>query len=333
MGTSPIEFRCHHCGRRLRTSRHKIGKQVVCPRCRQKTLVELPNKEPAAHFVDSAAVEAPPIEAPPIETAPIETAPIETVPVETAPLEPTRRHEPIADSPRTLDAAAPPTAAPPTAAPPTAAPPTAAPPSTGAPTEATHSSASAPASTLALSRTTVLALVLLTAILPLAGFAMGWLAGRAVPADSEAAPRQPCLLSGQVLLPTGEADADAVVVLLSDRNTPSSIERFPANLLLPSAQPIEPTDILFKNMRSHDADATRSDSNGRFTVRPPDHGAYYLLVLSTKQNDEPNAIPRADIAQMGRYVDRPADLIRNHRYRWTDLKITGDRLDHQVQLP
>jgi hypothetical protein len=135
-----------------------------------------------------------------------------------------------------------------------------------------------------------------------------------------------------VTIGNNEPDPNAVVLLFSVASTPPSREKIAVEMLQPSAPALEPTDSAVKQLHSWDGDVTRTDSRGHFTVRVPDKGSYYLLVVSTTQHNEPAAIDRSDIAQLGRYVTRPADLIRNHRYLWQTLDIQGDVYDHIAHM-
>lgn len=185
--------------------------------------------------------------------------------------------------------------------------------------------------TYSLNRTAITILASLVVALPVAGFGLGWLAGRAAPAVQSTRVRQPALLAGEVLQADGDGDSSAVILLFPVDSAPSSGDRLVVEPLQPSAEPIKPGSALHRRLRSMDADTTRTDGRGSFTVRAPDVGEYYLLVLSARQNSQATVIPREHIAQLGRYVDRPADLIRNHLYRWQQVDIAGDRFDIAVQ--
>jgi phage FluMu protein Com len=292
-----IEFRCQNCGRRLRVRREKLGKQVACPRCKQRTEVTIP-AESAGNSTDSSD------DATNVASAESANPDRQTVstPGEASDLPDKPNSAADVSIQLVYDRS-----------------------------EPTDSQASPSSTAISLTRTGVLTLTILIAGLPMCGFALGWLAGRAVPAVQAVRPRQPCFLSGQVTV-RDEPDPNAVVLLFSATSSPPSREKLAVEILQPSAAVLKPTHNAVKQLHSWDGDLTRTDSDGRFTVRVPDKGAYYLLVLSTTLHKESAAIDRSDIAQLGRYVTRPANLIRNHRYLWQTLDVKGDVYDHDVDV-
>lgn len=292
MTSTPIEFRCQHCGRRLRIGRGKLGKRVACPRCKQKTDVVLDEEVSAAEELPNSVHPA----APPQSSG--EEVPIQLV-----------HDRSVSPSNAATNAAA------------------------GTDTNGANAASSSDEPTFSLTKPTVLALAVLVVALPVGGFGLGWLAGRAAPVVQASRSRQPAFFSGEVVDASGAPERNAVVLLFSERTAPQSSDRLVVETLRPSATPLKPTDQVVRDMRTFDADTTRTDEQGRFTVRAPDTGSYYLLVVSTKQNSRVSVIPRSDIAQIGRYVDRPADLIRNQRYHWRPIEIKSDQFEHVVKMP
>ena len=338
MNSSPIEFRCQNCGRRLRIGRGKLGKLVACPRCKQKTEVVLSEDGSDG---DELSGKQRPAQQRPAQQRPAQQRPAQQRPAQpTAP--PTSDVVPIQlvhDLEAPSSRAATPTAATARAAATDGAATDGAA-TDGAATDgaATDGAATDGAATddepaFSLTKSSILALGILVVALPVVGFGLGWLAGRAVPVVQATRTRQPAFFAGEVVDASGAPDSNAVVLLFSERNSPQSSDRLIVETLRPNATPLKPSDTVVRQLRSFDADTTRTDSLGRFTVRAPDVGRYYLLVLSSKQNSQPSVIPRSDIAQLGRYVDRPADLIRNQRYRWEPIEIDTDRYEYVVQLP
>jgi len=274
-----------------------LGKQVACPRCKQKTDVVLEEEVSDAEDLPNSAHPVTPPQSSGIEV-PIQLVHDRSVSPSATPGNDTLGND-------THDRA----------------------------TDGASTVTSSDEPTFSLAKPTVLALAALVVALPIGGFGLGWLAGRAAPVVQASRARQPAFFSGEVVDARGNPEPNAVVLLFSERTAPQSSDRLVVETLRPNATPLKPTDQVVRDMRTFDADTARTDGLGRFTVRAPDVGSYYLLVLSTKQNSQVSVIPRSDIAQIGRYVDRPADLIRNQRYHWRPIEIKSDHFEYVVKMP
>ena len=67
------------------------------------------------------------------------------------------------------------------------------------------------------------------------------------------------------------------------------------------------------------------DADGKFQVRLPDTGRYFVLVVSSNAYRNAGQDPsRGDIAQLGRYVQPPMDLLGQSKYEWRERTIRSD---------
>ena len=96
--------------------------------------------------------------------------------------------------------------------------------------------------------------------------------------------------------------------------------------LRPSDPPPEAMQRGVEIIRTIGGAYTRADEQGRYQLRLPDRGNYYVLVVSNHaQNASLDEIKTPDLLKMGRYFDTPADLLGKQKYQWTEANIRADR--------
>lgn len=141
------------------------------------------------------------------------------------------------------------------------------------------------------------------------------------------APR-PCYLTGRIAYSgsSGAAvpDSGAVVIVVPQD------ERLEQKAPVEGLRPGDPEPALdhpaVERLKSIGGDYTRTDAQGRFKLRVPDTGEYFLLVLS--HGAKRRAGERLDpvqLAQIGRYFLSAPDLLAEHRYLWRSETIKRDK--------
>ena len=170
-------------------------------------------------------------------------------------------------------------------------------------------------------------------LVAVAAFGLGYLSGRggdATPGDlsgnrtDRAAAQKRVPVEGKVLLDAGSGktsgDAGAVVIVLPSAKTPSP--RLPSQGLGPADPPLSPDDRTAKLLGEFGGATARIDSGGDFSLFVPESGAYRVLIVShkaTRAADVP--IDQADLALLGNYFEKPADLLRSYKYRLMKLDL------------
>jgi hypothetical protein len=73
---------------------------------------------------------------------------------------------------------------------------------------------------------------------------------------------------------------------------------------------------------------SRADLQGRYRLRLPDRGKYFLLVISHHSPRSREKPPEtAAMQQMGRFFESPSDLVAGKSYAW-ELKFVRGDLQH-----
>ena len=169
----------------------------------------------------------------------------------------------------------------------------------------------------------------LLGVLALVCFSIGLLTGGAFFSTPSGAPSaaQPCVISGAVTYSAGNrtlVDAGAVVIAVPQVDELD--ERAPVSGLRPLDPEPRPMHRGVEIIRSIGGAYGRADDKGRFELRLPNRGSYFVLVISRRaQHPTVAGVKTADLLKMGRYFDVPADLIGKQKYQWTAEIIRGDR--------
>jgi phage FluMu protein Com len=145
-------------------------------------------------------------------------------------------------------------------------------------------------------------------------FVFGLIVGSRSSGDGASTKLQSAIVSGTVLVQNGAKgstpDEGSVVVLLPATKRPD--EKAASTGLGPDdPQPDEDHQALAM-LRSLGGDYTRADRKGRYQVRVPTTGRYYLLVISRSHRRSENEQPKpSELAQLGRYFLPATELLAN----------------------
>ncbi len=169
----------------------------------------------------------------------------------------------------------------------------------------------------------------LLAVVALASFAIGLLAGSTF-SGGDAGPREPqaCVIEGTINYAAGNrnlADEGAVVAVIP-QNRQKPDEKAPAIGLRPADTTPGEHNRGVAILRELGGAYSRTDQRGRFEVRVPDRGKYLVLVISrSRQMASLDEISTADLLKLGPYFDNAADLLGKQRYQLTQEVVRGDR--------
>ncbi len=190
---------------------------------------------------------------------------------------------------------------------------------------------------VAISRTSLYAAMAASLILAVAAFGLGMLFGggwtSAEVANLEASP---CDVTGEVLYARGAeapaADEGAVVVLLPRDERPSRDQRIPGERLGPLQVPPPANDEAIRAIRKMGGDYARVDRQGRYRLRSPDRGRYYLLVISANRKlKSPEEASRSDLSEIGGFFHESLLLLGDQQYSWRVLRVDDHRkVRHRV---
>ncbi len=136
--------------------------------------------------------------------------------------------------------------------------------------------------------------------------------------------RRPCTVSGQVTVQDARGhavpDSGCTACLVPTSAYPET--KFAATAFRPGSASLPRDRSAAELVRQLGGDFVRTDSGGRYQLRVPSPGRYYLLVISHhafRAADE-SPSPR-DLAQMGRYFLPVTDLLDDHKYSWQVLQL------------
>ena len=182
---------------------------------------------------------------------------------------------------------------------------------------------------LAVSRRLIYFQGALLAVVAAMSFTLGILVGGATIGSSpgDAGIPQPAEISGKITYAAGGGgrlpDTGAVVVVLPVDVKPE--QKVPVDGLVPSAPSPAPDDPGLQAITAIGGDYVRADVNGEYRVRVPDHGKYYVLVLSGNARRSPSTeLKRSDLAQLGDFFLPAPDLLGQSRYEWSEQTIRRD---------
>ena len=182
---------------------------------------------------------------------------------------------------------------------------------------------------VAVPRSVLYAQGILLAVVALASFVLGILIGSSGKTQVVELPAQPCVLTGFVEYVGGSGqnrpDNGAIVLVVPTEERPSRESKAEVAGLRPGDPiPRDDSDNL-RIIRSIGGAYTRVDADGQFQIQLPDTGRYFVLVVSGNAyrtaGQDPN---RGDIAQLGRYVQPPMDLLGQSKYEWRERTIRSD---------
>jgi hypothetical protein len=326
----PIRFACPQCRQKLSISSRKAGTLADCPRC--KTAIQIPQPtepapsqrerlprpvqrpmerpptKPIAQLADLEAASPPITWIEPDQSAAaaeaVASPAIVQIADEPAPIETTFE----ADDGGALELVY----------------------DTGDPPAVEH--ASEPVDVIAVPRWIIYLQGGLLAVVALASFAIGLIAGSTFD-SGERGPREPvaCTLEGTINYAAGNrnlADAGAVVAVIP-QNQLRPDDKAPAVGLRPEDTLPGANDRGVSVLRELGGAYARTDNRGRFQVKLPDRGKYLILVISnSRQLKSLDEISTKDLVELQPFFDNAADLLGRQRYQLTQEVVRGDwRLD------
>jgi hypothetical protein len=176
---------------------------------------------------------------------------------------------------------------------------------------------------------------ILLGVVGLLAFALGVLVG----GGRSPAPHHPLatphLVAGQLQYQTDgdhrRPDAGSTVLVLPAEHRPGPNERASIEGLRPQDPSPNETNPSLRAIQAMGGSYTRTDDQGRYRVRVPKPGTYFVLFVSANAYRE-NAedLDKTDLAQIGRYVLPATDLLGDRAYHWDRIVINRDwTMDHQ----
>ena len=117
-------------------------------------------------------------------------------------------------------------------------------------------------------------------------------------------------------------DDGSVVLVLPQSQRPAPTGKAPVEGLRPGdPMPREESENL-RIIQSIGGAYARTDNAGRFQLTLPDHGQYFVLIVSkNKYRAAGDERDKADIAQLGNYVLTPTELLGESKYEWREITI------------
>lgn len=301
----PIRFRCEHCRQRLTVSERKAGAMANCPKCHQRIQIPSdPGGEAGGPAEESSS--APPADG----DASADSTPSHTPTGDAAATSP-------ADS--DLFSFADSTAG-----------------------EATHDfhadqwvfDDGEPVgrfdpTKVAVSRHMLFMQGVLIAAVGVVCLLLGIMIGQLTAPRAVATGPKPCVIQGTVKLAKAGRDAfpdiGSLAVALPVEQRPNRNAKISIESLRPGGQRPQRNDPSIRAIRSLGGDVAMADANGRFQLKLPDEGKYFVLVLSNNADRGPNEeLDKRDLMQMGSYLLYPNELLGDRKYEWKNRTVRGN---------
>ncbi len=288
----PIKFACEHCGARLSVSSRKAGARAKCPKCQQTLTVPARPQAEAGKPTEAAAE-----------------------PSDSAPAPQTQEEQDdllaeflVYDSEAELVYAA-------------------------DDDEESSSLAGFQASLdpdkVAVPRSILYMQGALLGLVALMSLIVGILVGRGCSPASESddAGPQTCLISGMVAIEdamggTAPDDGAAVIVVPRDLHPEQKAEIVG---LRPQDTPPDENHAGLQTIYGLGGDYARTDLEGRFQLRVPDRGSYFLLVISAHVSQDDKEQSKSTLAQIGRFFRLTPEMFEGHAIRWQEEDVRRDR--------
>jgi hypothetical protein len=302
----PIKFPCQSCRRILSVSSRKVGRKAQCPKCGQPLVVPTAEEaETALALVQAALVESTLVESTLVES---ERAPGKEP--EDDPLAQFVIYDDEEDF--HFDKTAADNDAPP------------------------RDAERIDPSRVALPRIVLYVQGVLLGVVALVFFTLGLVIGMRSGGggDEQAGRPRPCEISGAVVY-MDEAqrqapDQGAVVIVLPKGTTPADKIDYQGLGPHDPAPPAGHAGVAA--IQRIGGGFARADVEGKFTLRVPDRGDYYVLVISAGENRPDGAgTDRRVLAELGNYFTSATDLLGRSLYRWEEERVQYDR-QMNVQL-
>jgi hypothetical protein len=164
-----------------------------------------------------------------------------------------------------------------------------------------------------------------------ASFGLGYLIGRggnarpAINTSTQSLDDKRVPVDGTVMLAplTGapQADAGAVVIALPDDPAHPPKPLAPSGFR-PEDQPAGASDPGMRALASLGGTVARTNNEGSFSLVVPRPGLYHFLIISKHIAREPgDALERQELQEVLKYFDPPADVLKDHRWKWIQRKV------------
>lgn len=309
----PIQFRCNHCRQRLAAPTRKAGSNVACPRCGEQIEVPKPVNKPVSGSTNAATPAPPASSSPP----PLKASTPPPVPHSASEHPAKTAVEENTDSDWQVF-------------PDTTVSRSTKKPSTFSSHRKPLADEESTSEYVGVSRLTLFLQGVLIAIVAFVFFVAGMFVGRNSGVSGQAIVSSvPVELSGRVVFRTSgrrTPDSNAVVLLIPQTTQPD--QKLPAEGLRASDKPISDLHASIKEIRHWGGDYIKADTGGRFRLKAPKSGPFFLLVISANV-DRRGARPElSDLAEIGRYFLPAVDLLGDQAYQWQSIRIVGTK-----QLP
>jgi hypothetical protein len=95
--------------------------------------------------------------------------------------------------------------------------------------------------------------------------------------------------------------------------------------LRPQDPPPAEDDEAVQAIRRLGGDYARADAEGRYRLRLPDRGTYFLLFISAAASRGDRPPSKTQLAQIGRFFLLSPQLLDGHAFVWQEELIRGDR--------
>lgn len=287
----PIQFRCPHCHQRLSAPTRKSGQRLTCPKCHESIAV------PVAKGTENESASHQPSSPPPAAGKPSDAI-----------AQPAPSNAPAPDAPVTV------------------APPSEAPQVLSFPLAGSATRGSDPGRWIGVSRQAVFLQGVLLVVVAIIFFVLGMSIGRQASGPRRTAPEGPVDLRGSVSYRSDgreRPDSGAVIILLPKDARPA--EKLPADGLRPGEP--KPSDLhpSVAAIRRWGGDYVRSDASGRFHLRAPHGGEFFLLVISAHADRNGKRPELEHLAQIGRFFLPAVDLLGERAYEWRTIRARGTR--------
>lgn len=175
---------------------------------------------------------------------------------------------------------------------------------------------------VAVPRRVLYAQGILLAVVAVVSFALGIMVnGGGSSKEAVNAAPVPCVLSGKISYATASGsslpDDGSVVIVLPTEQRPSPTGKAPVEGLRPSDPMPRGDSENLRIIQSIGGAYARADNDGEYQLTLPDTGSYFVLVVSkNRYRTEGEELDKADIAQLGRYVQPPTELLGDSKYSY-----------------
>ncbi|QDU26295.1 hypothetical protein ETAA8_13730 [Anatilimnocola aggregata] len=138
---------------------------------------------------------------------------------------------------------------------------------------------------------------------------------------------KPCTISGFVEVTQGvvkKGDEGAVVVVLPF-DVQKLDERSPVEGLRPKDAPPDETHRGLSILRTIGGAYAKADRTGKYEVRVPRQGKYFVLVISRAKAGKAGEVDSLDLRKIARFFENATELIGGQKYQFSEERLLADR--------